>query len=183
MYRLPQQIIQMVESRYGQSIAYPSDCDNLALVMSQETRQNISRNTVKRLMGFLASDSEPRTYTLDIVAHYLGYTHWQALVSIVVMKENSGFETDEMDVLKRVRINQRIIIKYDPERIIEAVYNGGRWLTVKNSINSKLLSGDEVSVAILACGQPMVADQVIRNGQSLGMFKAGRIGGITDIIL
>lgn len=183
MYKLPLSIIEMVESRYGQSITYPSDCDNLALVMSQETRQNISRNTVKRLMGFLSSDSEPRPYTLDIIAHYLGYTHWQALLSIVVLKENSGFEADEQDILKGLKVNQTIIVKYDPERTIEAVYNGGRWLTVTDSINSKLLSGDEVSVVILACGQPLIADQVIRNGRSLGMFKAGKIGGITDIII
>lgn len=183
MYKLPLSIIEMVESRYGQSITYPSDCDNLAIVMSKETRQNISRNTVKRLMGFLSSDSEPRTYTLDIVAHYLGFTHWQALLSIVVLKENSGFETDENDVLKSLKINQKIIIKYDPERTIEAVYHGGRWLKVTNSINSKLLSGDEICVVILTCGQPMIADQVIRNGQPLGMFKAGKIGGITDIII
>lgn len=183
MYKLPQEIIQLIEQRYGQPIVYPADCDNLALVMSRETRQSISRNTVKRLMGFLASDSKPRDYTLDIVAHYLGYTHWYAMESLVVLKENSGFEIDELDVLKGLAVKQKLLLKYDPERTVEAEYAGGRWLKVTSSVNSKLQAGDDVCVRTLVIGKAMIAEQVIRDGRELGSFVAGRVGGITDIII
>lgn len=183
MYKLPQQIIQMIEQRYGQSITYPADCDNLSLVISQETRQNISRNTVKRLIGFLSSDSEPRIYTLDIIAHYLGFTNWYALESLVIRQENSGFEMDELDVMKNLAVNQKLVITYDPKRTIEATYTGGRWLKVINSQNSKLLAGDDVCIRVLVKGMAMIADQVIRGGQELGTFVAGKTGGITNIII
>lgn len=183
MYKLPPEIIQMVEQRYGQPVTYPADCDNLALAMSRETRQPISRNTVKRLMGFLASDSVPRDYTLDIVAHYLGYTHWPAMESLVVLKENSGFEIDELDVLKGLAVKQKLVLKYDPERIVEAEYAGGRWLKVTSSVNSKLQAGDDVCIRTLVVGKAMIAEQVIRDGQELGSFVAGKVGGITDIII
>lgn len=173
----------MIEQRYGQPITYPADCDNLSLIICQETRQNISRNTVKRLMGFLSSYSKPRIYTLDIIAHYLGFTNWYALESLVVLQENSGFEMEELDVMKNLTVNQKLVLTYDPKRTVEAIYTGGRWLKVTNSQNSKLLAGDDICIRVLVKGMAMIADHVIRNGQELGTFMAGKTGGITDIII
>lgn len=57
----------------------PKDYSELSLLIFQKTRTNISTSTLKRLMGYLPNGkAQPRLSTLDILAHYVGYTNYES---------------------------------------------------------------------------------------------------------
>ncbi|MBM3921357.1 MAG: hypothetical protein FJ347_09085 [Sphingomonadales bacterium] len=64
---------------YGKEIKYPKDCDALARDITQKTGSRISSSTVKRLLGFIKTNSHPNQYTLDTISNYLGYANWGGL--------------------------------------------------------------------------------------------------------
>ena len=73
-------IQEKVEMRFGRPIRYAKDCEILAGSIHAFTGEKISCSTVKRLFGLIESDNEPRLYTLDILAQYLGYINYDNLL-------------------------------------------------------------------------------------------------------
>lgn len=78
---LPESIKKQIEVKYGHEIRYPKDCENLALHITDELKTNISASTLKRLFGFVKSESKPNKYTLDIIARFLDAENWEILNS------------------------------------------------------------------------------------------------------
>lgn len=76
---LPSDIKQRIEDRFGQKIRYSKDCENLAIHISSTCQESISPTTLKRLFGFAQPIANPRAYTLDVLANYLGWSSWEAL--------------------------------------------------------------------------------------------------------
>ncbi len=72
-------IKKQIEDVYGHEIRYPKDCDALALDITLKTGCTISPSTMKRLFGFIKTDSKPNQYTLDTIAIYIGYKSWEEL--------------------------------------------------------------------------------------------------------
>lgn len=52
------------------------DCDQLAKVVSQSTKNYINGISFKRLFGFTKYPFSPSTQTLDILSMYVGYKNW-----------------------------------------------------------------------------------------------------------
>ncbi len=76
---LPESIKKQIEVKYGHAIRYPKDCENLAIHITSEIKSNISASTLKRLFGFVKSESKPNKYTLDTIARFLGAENWEIL--------------------------------------------------------------------------------------------------------
>ncbi|MHB8261181.1 MAG: hypothetical protein ACYDCN_11450 [Bacteroidia bacterium] len=71
---------QKIEAKLGELIRYPKDCDALAVSIYTTCHKNISPSTLKRLFGFVKNIKCPHLHTLDVIANYVGYTHWGALL-------------------------------------------------------------------------------------------------------
>ena len=69
-------IKEQIELKLGRNIRYHSDLECLCIEIESQTKQKVSLNTLKRLFGFISGVSEPRLYTLDTIALYLGFTNW-----------------------------------------------------------------------------------------------------------
>lgn len=67
----------LIEEKIGKKIRYPADCEFIVVEIEKITKQRISTNTIKRLLGFIQGVRTPRLYTLDIIAKYLGFNHWE----------------------------------------------------------------------------------------------------------
>lgn len=171
----------LLETRSGHSMQSAADCEWMAMDIKSKLHDGPSVNTLKRLLGFLPYDKQHRDSTMSFIAHYLGYKNNTELQQALT-KCASDFGTND-GVLENSQLEtgDHVEIAYQPDRTITFEYEGDDRFVVTQSINSQLLPGDEVVIRQFAIGFPLLADNVVRNGESLGSYTAGKIGGLTSI--
>ena len=81
-------IRQKIEARYGKPLRYSKDCEGLANSINKFCLDRISVTTLKRLFGFAKNVEQPRLYTLDVIAAYIGYNDWSSLLANIDKAEN-----------------------------------------------------------------------------------------------
>ena len=169
---------ELLNQKCGREIRISGDCEYLALDIESVTGEHIGVNTLKRLLGFIDDEREPRTSTLDVIARYLGFDNWD-LLSIYDNKSNSSFESSSEEIrVSELSEGQSVQISYLPDRRLVMVYQGNGRFLVQMSENSKLLAGDELTLTHMVQGYPLLVTEVIRDGKSLGSFTAGKAQGI-----
>ena len=181
--RLPFHIVQLLKDKSANDLRQPSDCEFLSLDIESKTGVRIGATTLKRLLGFAQDDRLPHASTLDAIARYLGYAHWDELKDIED-KGNSDFGTTEEEIRSDDLAPDRIVeFTYLPDRLVRLKYLGSHRYLVMESRNSKLQAGDEVEVLSFVLHHPLLVLQVWRHGEKLGQFTAGRISGLSSITL
>ncbi len=171
-------VTDLLKQKSNRDFRLPSDCDYLALDIESVTREHIGVNTLKRLLGFIDDEREPRTTTLDVIARYLGFENWDVLKTFDD-RSNSSFESSSEEIrVNDLPVGQCIQINYLPDRQLEIEYVGSNRFRVRNSLNSKLRTDDELTITHIVRGYPLLVSEVIRDGKSLGAFTAGKAQGI-----
>ena len=133
-------------------------------------------------MGFLDENREARISTLNIIARYLGYPDWEALSKADV--SNSTFDNATEDlIVENLSKGQKVEITYLPNRRLVLEYQENFKFIVKESENSKLHIDDTIEVQHLLLNYPLVASNVMRQGENLGQLKAGVVSGLKSIKL
>lgn len=161
---------QLLSQRLGHPILYPSDCEVLREDIEQSTNQRISTNTLKRLLGFLRTDSVPRAYTFDILAHYLGFVGYDALVRSL----NPDKDTTEAIT---------VIFSDDlhPGDVVRAVWTGGYAVFEAAESGGFLLKEMEPSDACRPAGKIRIRS--FRVGLPLYMSVSDPVSSTRQIIL
>ncbi len=72
------QLRRAVERTLGRKMQTNKDFDCLADSIYEKTHAKISTTTLKRLWGYLSEGVTPRRYTLDQLAHFVGYDDFNA---------------------------------------------------------------------------------------------------------
>ena len=179
--RLPFHIVQLLKEKSGSDLRQPSDCEFLSLDIESKTGVHIGATTLKRLVGFAQDERMPHTSTLDALARYLGYLHWEEL-SQIEDKGNSDFDTPDEEVRSAdLQPDANIEITYLPDRMVRMQYLGNNQYRIAESQNSKLQVGDEVEVQNFLLHHPLLVLNVWRHGESLGQFTAGRVSGLSSV--
>ena len=179
--KLPFHIIEMLKRKSGSDLRLPSDCEYLSLDIEGKTGVRIGATTLKRLIGFAQDERTPHTSTLDAIAHYLGYAHWDEL-SKIEDKGNSDFEALDDEVRSAdLKTGTCVEITYLPDRKVTFEYLGDCRYRVTRSENSKLQKDDEVEILNFVLHHPLLVINVWRNGESLGQFTAGRVSGLSSV--
>lgn len=177
--RLSPYICELLGQRCKRAIRRSADCEYLTLDIETVTGEHIGVNTMKRLLGFIEDERQPRMSTLDVIAQYLGYDHWETLRVHDEEHSNSDFDEDRNEVLaSSLRAGQHVVVSYLPNRRVTMVYMGDNRFRVTESINSKLLAEDVLTLTHLVRNYPLLVSDVIREGRSLGAFTAGKAQGI-----
>lgn len=178
---LPFHIIQLLKSKSKNDLHIPSDCEYLSLDIESKTGVRIGATTLKRLVGFAKDERAPHTSTLDALARYLGYAHWDELMQIED-KGNSDFNAADEE-LRSADLQPDTVVEltYLPDRIVRLRYLGRQHYYVVESQNSKLQVGDEVEVLNFVLHHPLLVLNVLRQGEPLGQFTAGRVSGLSSI--
>lgn len=174
---------QLLGQRAGYGITSAADCERLAIDIQADAKETISANTLKRLLGILPYNKTHRMSTLDIVARYIGYGSWRELE-----KSADGIPSDFGDDANAVNtdalaIGSLVEVTYAPNRRIVFRCQGEGYFVVEESENSKLAKGDEAMIRQFAIGSPLLANNVIHDGQNMGKYTAAKIGGIMSIKL
>lgn len=172
-------IVSLLKQKSEREFRLAADCEYLALDIESLTGEHIGVNTLKRLLGIIEDERKPRLSTLDIIARYLGFKSWEEL-SFYDDKSNSSFDSSSDEIrVQDLAENQQIQIRYLPDRIILLMYLGNYRFRILSSQNSKLKDGDMVVISHIVSGYPLLVSDVIRDGQSLGSFIAGKAQGIS----
>ena len=178
---LPFHIVQLLKEKSGNDLRLPSDCELLSLDIESKTGVRIGATTLKRLVGFAQDERTPHTSTLDAIARYLGYAHWDEL-SKIEDKGNSDFEAFDEEIRSaNLQSGVCVEITYLPDRMVKMQYLGNRLYRVVESQNSKLLTDDEVEILNFVLHHPLLVLNVWRGGESLGQFTAGRVSGLSSV--
>ena len=165
----------------GIELLQPSDCDFLSIYIFCKTGVRIGATTLKRLLGFAQDERTPHGSTLDAIARYLGYAHWEQLAHIED-KGNSDFDASDEEVRSADLQPDAIVeITYLPDRMVRMQYLGNNHYRIVESQNSKLQVGDEVEVQNFVLHHPLLVLNVWRHGESLGQFTAGRVSGLSSV--
>ena len=171
-------VTELLRQKSGNEIRLSRDCELLALDIESATGEHIGVNTIKRLLGFIADERTPRTSTLDVIARYLDYADWDALRLVDENSSNSSFDDRDEYLTCYLEKGQRLLISYPPNRSLTIEHLDGNRFHVLESENSKLLAGDLLTLTHIVRGYPLLVAEVVRDGQNLGAFTAGKAQGI-----
>ena len=92
-------IKERIESQFGKKIRYPKDCFALANEIAKVCNENISPATLMRLFGLTKNNSQPRLFTLDVIAQYCGFSTWEEFLEKVecdCSEQNMHIQKNEM---------------------------------------------------------------------------------------
>ena len=179
--KLPFHIVQLLKAKSGCDLRLPSDCEFLSLDIQSKIGVRIGATTLKRLVGFAQDERTPHTSTLDAIARYLGYAHWEELAKIEDAG-NSGFDSSDEEVRSAdLPVDTCLEITYLPDRLVRMQYLGNQRYQIVDSQNSKLQTDDEVEIHSFVLHHPLLVLNVWREGKSLGQFTAGRVSGLSSI--
>lgn len=170
---------QAIERKYAGRLATTADFIRL----SEEMDDRVSPSTLKRMWGYVGMKVEPRSATLDALAHYVGFRDWRAFVEDLKsskMASSGYFNAARMDAAT-LQEGDTFKIGWRPDRVVTLRYLGERRFRVEASENAKLQTGDEFEVSSIVKGFPMIVSEVVRNGEKTSSYIAGRDGGIVFI--
>lgn len=184
----PESIIEKIRVKYGKDQLYSSDCVHIASAITDSVKgARISESTIKRALGFVGIDSPDRygvqrTNTMDIIAKWLGYDCYKDLLREIGEEGySSEFTPMEEIVVSKLEEGTQVQLQYMPSRLIIMTYLGNGEFVVNESKNSKLLKGDRIKLTNLVLGQELMAREVVRDGRSLGGYRAAKDGGLTSL--
>lgn len=171
----------MLKRKSQSDLRLPSDCELLSLDIESKLGVRIGATTLKRLLGFAQDERTPHTSTLDAIARYLGYRHWEEL-AVIEDKGNSDFDTPEGEVRSAdLQPSNSVEITWLPDRRVLLLYEGDCCYRVVESENSKLMVDDKVEILSFVLHHPLLVINVWRDGERLGQFTAGRVSGLQSI--
>lgn len=174
-------IKKLLEEKLNKEIRYPSDIEHLSYDIEKHTSQRISVNTLKRLFGLVQGVKEPRLYTLDIIARYLGFKNWDDIIESIGNQGNSSFSSIEEVIITDLQEGDKIVLCYSPDREVTLEFLKNNTFIVQNTVNSKLQPNDILEINHFVLHYPLLVNQVVREGVSLGKFTAGKVSGITSL--
>lgn len=164
---------------YGKPVKNPSDFEGLSSAIENAVTQPVSVSTLKRLWGYVTYGSAPRNSTLDILSRYVGRTDYRTLC--LELQQTSSFFDSEKVISSELKKGAVIEIGWMPDRTVRLEYIGENRYNVKESVNSKLKEGDVIETAQFIKGQPLFIGSVLREGQQLQSYVAGKSKGLTKL--
>lgn len=178
---LPQSIIDKILTKYGKEQIFSADCAPLG------NEIGLSETTIKRMFGLVGAESPernrvPHNSTMDVLAKWLGYDTYKALLSeIGEGNYSSEFTSVESIEVATLDDGTQIQLRYEPGRTIVMTYLGDGEFMINESKNSKLIKGDRIRLTHLALHQELLVREVIRDGKTLGGYRGAKDGGLTSL--
>ncbi len=177
-----QALLVAVEARFKGPVRTTAGFERLAAAIEYDLGERLGASTLKRLWGYIPSQTTPRLTTLDILARYAGHKDFKAFRSTLHAGDSSDF-LPERTLLTTAELakGDRIRIGWAPNRLVTLAYLGDARFEVLASTNSKLQEGDQFETTCLIKGWPLFVPGILRNGTLTPPFIAGKAHGLTLI--
>ena len=151
----------------GNDLYLPSDCEFLSLDIESKLGVHIGATTLKRLLGFAQDERTPHASTLEVLAKYLGYAHWEDAVN-QEEKYSSGFDTPEDEIrAANLTVGDWVDITYSPDRHVVFEYVGDDYFVVVEREGNKLELGDRLQIQNFIVHHPFYARNVNRGDERI----------------
>lgn len=173
-------LLKKVEESFNYKLKTSSDFECLSAEIMSKTKQHLSVSSLKRIWGYVKYDNIPRESTLDVLSKYIGHSGYFDFCNsnVGVAFNVSQFFSERIIYPNSLKAGATIVLLWYPDRSVVFVYYGGNKYKVISAINSKIRTGDECSISAIIEGHPLYMDSVVRDGQNLGSYVAGKNGGV-----
>lgn len=167
---------QLIAQTYGAPIETSTDFERLAITIEESLGQPVSVSTLKRLWGYVTLAPKPRLSTLDILSRFVGRRDYRHLC--IELQQSSTFFTTDKIVASELETGTKVILGWQPDRLVKLVYLGQYRFAVIESVHSKLHEGDILEITSILFGHPLYIGRIERDGNCLQSYVAGRTNGI-----
>ena len=118
----------------------------LSLDIESKAGVHLGATTLKRLLGFAKDERAPHASTLEVIAKYLGFSHWEQAFDEAAYW-NSSFDRPK-HILRSADLDagDEVMIAYEPNRKVTFRYVGDNWYEVVKRENNKLVEGDRLCI-------------------------------------
>ena len=176
-----------IEASIKRKIETPADFDFLRGIIWERTHEQISTSTLKRLWGYVDGVDNARNSTLNVLSKALGYENWDAFILKLKSEnvDNSDLVMSESVSSGDLKIGDRLMIAWQPNRVCRLKYLGDNQFEVMESQNSKLKVGDTFRCGLFILGEPVYIND-LRQNNGTGepkLFVIGNKSGLTKLII
>ena len=174
-----------IETSIKRKIQTPADFDFLRGIIWERTHEQISTSTLKRLWGYVDGIDNARNSTLNVLSKALGYESWDAFILKLKSEnmDNSDLVMSESVLSSDLKIGDRLMIAWQPNRVCLLNYLGDNQFEVMESQNSKLKVGDTFRCGLFILGEPVYIND-LRQNNGTGepkLFVVGNRSGLTKL--
>ena len=154
-----------IETSIKRKIQTPADFDFLRGIIWERTHEQISTSTLKRLWGYVDGVDNARNSTLNVLSKALGYENWDAFILKLKSEnvDNSDLVMSESMSSSDLKIGDRLMIAWQPNRVCRLKYLGDNQFEVMESQNSKLKVGDTFRCGLFILGEPVYINDLRQN--------------------
>ena len=155
----------------------------MSIVIERDTGEFVSSSTLKRLWGYVSLKPIPRVATLDVLCRFIGYPSFAAWREALKHSPDfeSGFFSTTYLLSDDLQSGEKLLIGWDPNRLVTLEYLGENRFRVLQSVNSKLRDGDEFMTSQFLLGYPLFIDHLDRADGPTPSFVAGKISGLNRL--
>lgn len=168
-----------VEHLVGRKIKSPKDFDFLSRQIQGYTKDKISVSTLKRMWGYVASESKPSLFNLDLLSRMVGYPDWNTFVAGQDNIASSRFFMRSKLMAAALDVGEEVRLTWNVGRIVTIKYLGNDSFEVLESINSKLEAGDTFACHHFVAGEPCYLSNLQRKNLPPTNYVCGQAGGFT----
>lgn len=167
-----------VAKQYGGRLRTSTDFDALEAAIAEKLSDTVSSATLKRLWGYVSLHPNQRQSTLDLLARYTGRKDFRSLC--LELQETSDFFAETSIRSEEIEAGRHLELRWMPDRVVIFRALGAGLFEVEDGGRSKLRAGDRVEALEFIQGQPLYLS-IVRNGERLRPYVAGRAKGLTHI--
>ena len=174
-------LCQAIEEMMGRKMQTPKDFEQLRDRIYSRQRVLISTSTLKRVWGYLSSQSEPRQATLDTLSFFLGYADYAAFCQSL---SDDGLPASSPIVSRHINVrddlveNEELTLYWQPGRICRVRYIGHLQFLVLSSERTRLKEGDYFQCSLIVEGEPLYLTNLLQKGRLATTYVCGKKGGV-----
>jgi len=161
----------------------PNDFIFLSGVIWECTHQTLSPTTLKRLWGYIDGADEPRSSTLDILSHLLGFRDWDDFLKQINCTSGSAMVVSPHIDISDMAAGDRVFVSWMPDRKCIFRYLGGTEFIVEKAENSKLKVGDTFSANLFILHEPLYISDLVHGKNPPVPFVIGNRDGLCELEL
>lgn len=171
------EICNEIERVAGREMKTPRDFDWLAELVLERTHERISASTLKRMWGYLDNEIQPRAFTMDVLARFVGYADYNAFTLRSGEAESNAVLSHRLTA-DEIYEGQRVTLTWQPDRRCVIECTGKGEFEVVEAENTKLSVGDTFTCHLFIEREPLFIDNLVHNGGEPTAYVAGRNNGI-----
>jgi len=173
---------EAAEAVVGCEMRSLSDFSQLQESIQVSTGKRLSTTTLRRFWGYQEVEKSSRVSlpTLNILAHFVGYTDFASFCSGVSTgsSSQSGMIARKRLFAVELHVGDTVIVTWNPGRRLCLRYLGSSQFLVEEAISSKLQVGDTFTCHVFLENEPLYLNNIVRCDTTYPSFVCGRQDGI-----